>query len=134
VGGNAGVEPRLPVMYTETVVNRGWSIELFVGLVSTNAAKIFGLYPRKGVIAPGADADVVILDPALRRTLRKEDLHEADYSPWEGYEVAAWPQITLLRGKPVVEGGRFLGDPRDGRLLARKIAEPILNGPGCAPL
>jgi dihydropyrimidinase len=134
VGGNAGVEPRLPVMYTETVVNRGWSIELFVDLVSANAARIFGLYPRKGAIVPGADADIVILDPGLRRKLTKDDLHEADYSPWEGYEVAAWPQITLLRGKPMVEGSRFLGDPRDGRLLERKIAEPVLNGPACGRL
>lgn len=132
VGGNAGVEPRLSVMYTETVVNRGWPLELFVDLVAVNAARIFGLYPRKGVIAPGADADIVILDPVLRKKLHKEDLHEADYSPWEGYEVAAWPQVTLLRGKPVVEGDRFLGDPRDGLRIERKIAEPILNGPACA--
>jgi dihydropyrimidinase len=133
VGGNAGVEPRLPVMYTETVVRRGWSLELFVDLVSANAAKIFGLYPRKGAITPGADADIVILDPQLRRVLDKKDLHEADYSPWEGYEVAAWPAMTLLRGKPVVDNGRFQGDLRHGRLLARRIAEPILNGPDCAP-
>ncbi|MPZ45518.1 MAG: amidohydrolase family protein [Betaproteobacteria bacterium] len=132
VGGNVGVEPRLSVMYTETVVNRGWPIPLFVDLVAANAARIFGFYPRKGVIAPGSDADIVILDPALRRRLRKEDLHEADYSPWEGYEVAAWPQMTLLRGKAVVEGTSFLGDPRDGHLLKRKLAEPILNGPACA--
>ena len=131
VGGNAGVEPRLAVMYTETVINRGWPVELFVDLVAANAARIFGLYPRKGVIAPGSDADIVVLDPALRRSLAKEDLHEADYSPWEGYEVAAWPQLTLLRGKPVVENGRFLGDPRDGRLLKRKLAAAILSGPAC---
>lgn len=132
VGGNAGVEPRLPVMYTEIVVRRGWPIELFVDLVSANAARIFGLYPRKGVIAPGADADIVVLDPGLARTLSKEDLHEADYSPWEGYDVAAWPQVTLLRGKVVVENGRFLGDPRDGRQLKRKLAEAILDGPNAS--
>lgn len=131
VGGNSGVEPRLSVMYTETVVNRGWPLELFVDLVAANSARIFGLFPRKGVIAPGADADIVILDPALRRKLTKEDLHETDYSPWEGYEVAAWPQMTLLRGKPVVENSKFLGDLRDGRLLQRRIAEPILDGPAC---
>jgi dihydropyrimidinase len=132
VGGNAGVEPRLSVMYTETVVHRGWPIELFVDLVAANAARIFGLYPRKGVIAPGSDADIVVLDPARRRILRKEDLHEADYSPWEGYEVAAWPDITLLRGKPMVEGGRFLAQQGGGQLLRRKIAESILNGPARA--
>lgn len=133
VGGNAGVEPRLSVMYTEIVVRRGWPLELFVDLVSANAARIFGLYPRKGVIAPGSDADIVVLDPGLAKRLSKDDLHETDYSPWEGYEVAAWPGMTLLRGKLVVEGRTFLGTSGQGRLLERKIAETILNGPACAP-
>jgi dihydropyrimidinase len=134
VGGNAGVEPRVAVMYTETVVKRGWPIELFVDLTAANAARIFGLYPRKGVIAPGADADIVVLDPALRRRLCKEDLHEADYTPWEGYEVWAWPCLTMLRGKVVVEGNKFLGHPGDGRLIERKIAESILSGPALGQL
>ncbi|MCC6534424.1 MAG: amidohydrolase family protein [Burkholderiales bacterium] len=132
VGGNAGVEPRLPVMYTETVVHRGWPIERFVDLVAANAARIFGLYPRKGVIAAGSDADIVVLDPARARSLRKEDLHEADYSPWEGYEVAAWPEITMLRGTVVVEAERFCARQGEGRLLRRKIPEAILNGPASA--
>lgn len=130
-GGSAGVEPRLSVMYTETVVNRGWSLPHFVDLVATNAARIFGMYPRKGAIVPGADADVVILDPALRRRLRKDGLHEADYSPWEGYEVAAWPLMTFLRGKLVVEGTQFHGDPHFGKLLKRKLAEAVLSGTAC---
>jgi dihydropyrimidinase len=116
-------------MYTELVTRRGFTLERFVDLIATNAARIFGLYPRKGVIAPGSDADIVILDPGLRRTLSKEGLHEADYSPWEGFEVAAWPHTTLLRGKPVVDAERFVGDARDGKLIKRKIAEAILSGP-----
>ena len=132
VGGNSGVEPRVAVMYTEMVVNRHYPLELFVDVIAANAAKIFGMYPRKGVIAPGSDADIVVLDPALARTLGKDDLHETDYTPWEGYAVAAMPGITLLRGKVVAEGGRFLGDIKDGHSIARRIGDAILDGPAAA--
>ena len=64
-----------------------------------------------------------------RRVLRKEDLHETDYSPWEGHEVAAWPSMTILRGKVVVEGGRFLASPNDGQFLPRKIGDDIRARP-----
>src|SRR3546814_12719717 len=92
-------------MYTEMVGRRGYSVEKFVDLVSTNAAKLMGLYPRKGAIAAGSDADIAILDPAVRRKVRREELHESDYSPWEGWEVHAWPVATIMRGKVVVEDG-----------------------------
>src|SRR5260370_263063 len=88
-GGNSGVEPRLSLMYTHMVAKRGYSLADFVGLVSSNAAKIMGLYPRKGALAVGSDADIVLLNPKKARTLHKEDLHETDYTPWEGHEVAA---------------------------------------------
>ncbi|MCC7426886.1 MAG: amidohydrolase family protein [Alphaproteobacteria bacterium] len=127
-GGNAGVEPRIAVMFTEMVGRRGYSLERFVDLVSTNAARIMGMYPRKGALAPGADADITVLDPALRRIIRKEDLHETDYSPWEGHAVDAWPSMTILRGKVMVEDGRFLGAESDGQYLKRKIGEEILAG------
>ena len=80
-GGNSGVEPRLGVMYTEMVVRRGYSLSRYVDLVSTNAAKIMGLYPRKGAIAVGSDADIAILDPTRRGKVRAADLHETDYTP-----------------------------------------------------
>lgn len=128
-GGNAGVEPRLAVMYTEMVERRGYSLERFVDLVSTNAARIMGLYPRKGAIAPGADADLAILDPARRRTVRAELLHESDYSPWEGREVAAWPSATILRGQVMVEDERFVGPEGGGTYLKRRIPAEILAGP-----
>ena len=98
-------------MYTHMVEKRGYSLADFVGLISANAARIMGLYPRKGALAVGSDADIVLLDPRARRVLRKEDLHETDYTPWEGHEVAAWPSMTILRGKIVVENGRFLAAP-----------------------
>ena len=128
-GGNAGVEPRLSVMYTEMVGRRGYSLEKFVDLTSTNAAKIMGLYPRKGALAPGSDADLAILDPAKKLTISTAMLHETDYSPWDGHEVDAWPVMTILRGKVVVEAGRLLGEPTDGKYLHRKIPEEIRRGP-----
>ena len=93
-GGNSGVEPRLGVMYTEMVARRGYSLSRYVDLVSTNAAKIMGLYPRKGAIAVGSDADIVILDPTRRGKVRAADLHETDYTPWEGHDIFAWPVVT----------------------------------------
>jgi dihydropyrimidinase len=127
-GGNVGVEPRVSIMYTEMVGRRGYSLEQFVDLVSSNAARIMGLYPRKGAIAAGADADIAVLDPAKRTIVRKEMLHEQDYSPWEGHEVHVWPALTVLRGKIVVENGSFLGEPNDGQYLKRKIDESIRSG------
>ncbi len=128
-GGNAGVEPRLAVMYHEMVTGRGYTLERYVDLVSSNAARIMGLYPRKGAIAAGSDADIAILDPSVRRKVRLEDLHESDYSPWEGHDVSAWPVMTLLRGKVVMEDGRFHGAPDDGQYLRRAIPEAIRQGP-----
>src|SRR5438445_11260632 len=128
-GGNSGVEPRLAVMYTEMVVRRGYSLSRYVDLVSTNAAKIMGLYPRKGAIAAGSDADIVILDPTRRGKVRAADLHESDYTPWEGHDIFAWPQTTILRGKVQVENGRYLASAQDGHYLKRKIPANILEGP-----
>jgi dihydropyrimidinase len=127
-GGNSGVEPRLAVMYTEMVERRGYSLRRYVDLVSTNAAKIMGLYPRKGAIAVGSDADIALLDPSRRGKVRKEDLHETDYTPWEGHEIFAWPVLTILRGKVVVENDQFHAREGQGRYLKRKIAPEILCG------
>jgi dihydropyrimidinase len=128
-GGNAGVEPRVSLIYTETVEKRGRSLENFVGLISANAAKIMGLYPKKGALAVGSDADIVLLDTSRRHTVRAAEMHEADYSPWEGRDLACWPSMTLLRGKIVVEGGTLKGDPKDGQFLARKVAADIRARP-----
>ena len=62
---------------------------------------------QKGAIAAGSDADIAILDPGIRKTLRKEDLHESDYSPWEGWEIAGWPTTTIQHGRVVVEDGQL---------------------------
>ncbi len=128
-GGNAGVEPRLSLIYTETVEKRGRSLSDFVGLVSANAARIMGLYPRKGALAIGSDADIVVLDPRRRHIVRAAEMHEADYSPWEGRDLAAWPSLTMLRGKVVVEGGHFSAALSDGQFLPRKVPVEIRSRP-----
>ena len=127
-GGNAGVEPRVALMYSEMVGRRGYSLRKFVDLVSTNAAKIMGLYPRKGAIAVGSDADICVLDPR-RRVITAADLHETDYTPWEGWEAQAWPCLTLLRGKVVMEEGRLTGDLDDGTWLPRRIDPAFIAAP-----
>ncbi len=116
-------------MYTEMVVNRGYSLRKFTDMVSTNAAKLMGMYPKKGALAAGSDADITVLDPGARRTITAARLHEADYTPWEGYEAEVWPSLTVLRGKVMMEAGEFLGDVKDGKLLKRKLAEEIRNRP-----
>jgi dihydropyrimidinase len=77
----------------------------------------------------GSDADIAILDPSRRGTVRKEDLHETDYTPWEGHDIFAWPVMTVLRGKVVVENGQFLGRNGAGQHLKRKIAGEMIAGP-----
>lgn len=130
-GGNTGAEARLGIAWTEGVVKRGMTLERFVAVTSANAARIFGLWPRKGAITPGGDADIVLIDPTVRKTLTREDFHVSDYSPWEGWEVQGWPVLTMLRGKVVVEQGRLLGDTSDGRLVARRIDPAVLSRPVC---
>src|ERR1700726_4908273 len=128
-GGNSGVEPRLSLMYTHIVEKQGRTLADFTGLVSTNAAKIMGLYPKKGALAVGSDADIVLLDPRAGRVLRAADLRETDYTPWEGHAVAAWPSMTILRGKVMVENGNFLAAPSDGQFLPRKIPDAVRTRP-----
>ncbi|MGZ0190215.1 MAG: amidohydrolase family protein [Alphaproteobacteria bacterium] len=128
-GGNSGVEPRIGVMYDEMVTRRGYSLPAFVDQISTNAARIMGMYPQKGAIAPGSDADICILDPAARGEVRSENLHESDYTPWEGHPITGWPCLTMMRGKVMVEDGKFFADLTDGRYLKRSIPESVRTGP-----
>src|SRR2546426_4199923 len=130
-GGNLGAEARMGIVYTEGVVKRGMSLERFADVTSTNAARIMGLYPRKGVIAPGSDADIAIIDPSIKKTLVREDFHVSDYSPWEGWAIQGWPVTTILRGRVVVENRRLVGDRRDGKLVARRISPEVLRRPAC---
>ncbi|MBI3638055.1 MAG: amidohydrolase family protein, partial [Candidatus Rokubacteria bacterium] len=130
-GGNTGAEARMGIAYTEGVVKRGMTLERFVAITSANAARIFGLYPKKGAIAAGSDADLVFIDPTVRKTLTKDDFHVSDYSPWEGWPVQGWPVMTMLRGKVIMENGRLTGDTHDGRLLTRRVDATVLKRPAC---
>ena len=128
-GGNVGIEIRMGVNYSEAVVKRGMSLERYAEVTSTNAAKLLGLYPQKGAISVGSDADFAIIDPSVKKALAIADLHVRDYSPWEGWEITGWPTTVILRGKVMVDGGKLLGGPDDGRLVSRKIAQPVLQRP-----
>ena len=123
--GIPGLETRLPLLFTHGVLDGRIDICRFVELTATNAAKTYGLYPRKGSIAVGADADLVIWDVGDARPIRNDQLHHAvDYTPYEGIEVRAWPALTLVRGMPVWRDGQFLGRAGDGRFLPCDRPEP----------
>ncbi|GMV06859.1 MAG: dihydropyrimidinase [Gemmatimonadota bacterium] len=118
--GVSNLQFMLPMYFSEGVGKRGLTLERFVATTSTNAARIFGLWPRKGAIRPDSDGDVVVWDPVLRRTVRGEDdLSASDYTPFEGWEVTGWPTVVVRRGEVVVEGGRVVGRPGSGRLVGR---------------
>ena len=118
--GVADLETCLPMLYSTGVRSGRLSAEQFVAVTSTNAAKLFGLYPRKGAIAVGADADLVVWDTHETRTIHGASMQSgSDYSPYDGWQVTGWPRWTISRGEIVVERGRILGKPGRGRLLLR---------------
>jgi len=129
-GGHNGIETRLPVAFTKFVAERNMPLTRFVDITSANAARILGMYPQKGAIQPGSDADLVLIDPAVRKTIVLGDLHaDADYSIWEGFECKGYPVTTILRGKVIVDRGKLLGSPSDGQWLARRVAGDVLSRP-----
>jgi dihydropyrimidinase len=128
--GIPGLETRLPLLFSEGVLSGRLTIQQFVALTSTNAAKLYGLYPRKGTIAIGSDADLVVWNVGERFPIRNARLHHAvDYTPYEGIEVSAWPGMTLSRGRVVWDGERFLGEAGHGRFLACGRPEPAKPRP-----
>lgn len=115
-----GVEERLPVLYSEGVAKGRLSICELVRLLCANPSRLYGLYPRKGTLQPGADADVVILDPAKRRTLTHAGLHSAvDYTCYEGMELQGAIDLVLSRGEVVARDNQFVGKRGAGRYLKR---------------
>jgi dihydropyrimidinase len=118
--GIPGVEERLPFLYTYGVELGGLSLEQLVALTSTNPARIFGLYPHKGRIAPGADADLVVWDPAGSAAWTALAHHcGCDHSPYEGMTVHGRTRHVLVRGRPVVRDGEFVGEAGYGRFVRR---------------
>jgi dihydropyrimidinase len=111
----------LPVLYSEGVRKGRISEERFVEVVSTGAARTFGLYPERGVVREGSLADLVVFDPELERTASADDdPSRSDYTPFEGWTVTGWPVITIRRGEVVYEDGRVTGQPGSGRPAERR--------------
>ena len=129
-GGHNGIETRMPVAFTKFVAERNVSLQRFVDITSANAAKLLGLYPQKGAIQPGSDADIVLIDPDMKKTLTLDDLHaDSDYSIWEGFTCLGYPVLTMLRGKVIVEQGKLVGSSTDGQWLKRRVSGDIISRP-----
>ncbi|MCA1669892.1 MAG: amidohydrolase family protein [Thermomicrobia bacterium] len=118
--GAENLQTMVPMLYSEGVRTGRISLRRFVEVTATNAARLFGLYPRKGVIAVGSDADIVVFDPHRTRTVTREMLQSnADYSVYEGWSVTGWPVVTLRRGEMVHENDAVTGAPGSGALVRR---------------
>ncbi len=123
--GIPGVETRLPILFSEGVMKGRIDLPRFAALTATNHAKLYGLYPRKGTIAVGSDADLTLWDPTQRRTISNDMLHHgADYTPYEGLEVQGWPVTVILRGQIAVDQGKLHLTPGAGTYLPRKRSLP----------
>lgn len=121
--GAPGVEERLSLMYSEGVAKGRISMHQLVKTLCTNPARIYGLYPRKGAVLPGADGDLVILDPAREYVLTHERMHGAvDHTCYEGFRIQGEIRQVIQRGRVLVDGQRFLGERGNGRFICRRIA------------
>ena len=119
--GGTGIEERIPLMYSEGR-KRGLSYTAISKLTSTNPAKLFGMYPRKGTIRIGSDADLVLYDPDKQVTISHELLHEnVDYTCYEGFTVDGYPTMTILRGQVLVQDGDFTGKKGQGQFIRRDL-------------
>jgi dihydropyrimidinase len=119
--GCPGIEERMMILYTHGVRAGRISLNRWVELTSTNPAKLFGCYPQKGLVAPGADADLVIWDPEARHTISAATNHQAtDYSLYEGWEVEGAPRTVLSRGRTLVHDGDWKGEAGAGQFVHRR--------------
>jgi dihydropyrimidinase len=119
--GCPGIEDRMMVLYTHGVRGGHFSINRWVELCCTNPAKLFGMYPQKGVIAPGSDADIVVWDPNRTYTITAAKQHQrTDYNLYEGMEVTGMPSVVLSRGRVLVRDGQWKGEQGAGRFVKRK--------------
>ncbi len=124
--GIPGVGARLPILFSEGVMKGRIDINKFVAVTSTNHAKTYGLYPRKGTIAVGADADITIWDPEIRQVLTHSMLGDgADYTPYEGLEITGWPILTMVRCKVVVRDGQLSAEKGIGTYLSREVSSYV---------
>jgi dihydropyrimidinase len=118
--GMPGLELRLPLLFSEGVRTGRLTVNRFVALVASMPAKVYGMYPRKGAIAVGSDADLVVWDPSREAVVTHASLHDAmDYTPFEGRRVTGWPAATVSRGEIIWDGTTIRGEPGRGRFVAR---------------
>ena len=118
--GAPGVELRMPVLFSEGVSKGRIDLKSFARVTSTNAAKLFGMYPEKGVLREGSDADIVLFDPDRKVKVTQQILHDnCDYTPYEGLELTGWPVMTLIRGTIVVDNERLHVKPGFGQFIRR---------------
>jgi dihydropyrimidinase len=123
--GMSNLETLVPMLYSEGVVKRRITLERMVELIASNPAKIFGLYPRKGTIAKGSDADLVVFDPNAKVVVRAAEMHSrADYDPFEGFEVSGWPRVTISRGETIVDARKPTAVAGRGEFLPRARFSP----------
>jgi dihydropyrimidinase len=117
--GGPGVEDRLSMVY-HGAMQRGFSLNKWVDITSTASAKMFGMFPKKGTIAVGSDADIVIFDPDKDRTISVKTHHmNCDYSLFEGFKIKGMPETVLSRGKAIIENGQYNGKPGEGKFIKR---------------
>ncbi len=127
--GQAAVELRIPLLYDQGVNKRRFSANRWVELISTNPAKIMGLWPRKGQIAEGSDADIVVFDPNKSWTVRWQDLHmSTEYNCWDGWELTGKVRDTILRGSVIVDNEEWIGDKGGGRFIPRTLLPEVVSG------
>jgi len=125
--GVPGIGDRMPILWSEGVAKGRITPNRFVELTATNPAKIFGLYPRKGTIAIGSDADLAIWDPAIKKMMSAKMSHQRiDYNLYEGWEVTGWPVKVFSRGRLLVDGDEWHGKPGSGSFLRRNAHSPII--------
>ncbi len=121
--GIPGVETRLPILFSEGVSKGRMTAEEFVAYSATNHARMYGLYPQKGTIAIGSDADLALWDPEREEVITQDRLHHgSDYTPYEGMQIKGWPVVTISRGKVVYDAGEVVGDPGWGAEIKRDIS------------
>lgn len=124
--GMPALETLMPMLYSEGVGKGRISLSRFVEVTATNAAKLFGMYPQKGTIAVGADADLAVWDPQRRRTVRAQETHtNSDFDVFEGWEVQGWPVYTISRGEVIFDNGKVTGARGRGRPVRRGRHQPL---------
>lgn len=120
IPGYPALETHLPVLINEGVIKRGIPLELLIGKLTKTPAEIFGIYPQKGTILPGSDADIVLLDMNVNKEVKaSETITRSDFSLYEGEKIKGWPVLTIKNGEIVAENGKYTGSHSSGRYISR---------------